>query len=86
MEPEKQQLLSLFCLKFWIVKSLSMLMKLQKGLSPFQPEKVSFEAGRIMLHRIPNYSHKMEILHLKLHLQLEVIKTEFLKRKRRITM
>jgi predicted ABC-type ATPase len=23
-----------------------------KGLSPFQPEKVAFEAGRIMLHRI----------------------------------
>lgn len=27
---------------------------MQRGLSPFQPEKVSFEAGRIMLNRIKN--------------------------------
>jgi len=26
--------------------------EIAKGLSPFQPERVSFEAGRIMLHRI----------------------------------
>ena len=26
--------------------------EIAKGLSPFQPEKVSFEAGRIMIHRI----------------------------------
>ncbi len=26
--------------------------EIAKGLSPFQPEKVSFEAGIIMLHRI----------------------------------
>ena len=26
--------------------------EIAKGLSPFQPENVSFEAGRIMLHRI----------------------------------
>ena len=26
--------------------------EIAKELSPFQPEKVSFEAGRIMLHRI----------------------------------
>lgn len=26
--------------------------EIAKGLSPFQPETVSFEAGRIMLHRI----------------------------------
>ncbi len=26
--------------------------KIARGLSPFQPEKVSFEAGRIMLNRI----------------------------------
>ena len=26
--------------------------EIAKGLSPFQPEKVSFESGRIMLHRI----------------------------------
>ena len=28
--------------------------EIAKGLSPFQPEKVSFEAGRIMLNRINN--------------------------------
>lgn len=28
--------------------------EIAKGLSPFQPEKVSFEAGRIMLERIEN--------------------------------
>ncbi|ANO48658.1 hypothetical protein HUE46_11205 [Flavobacterium columnare] len=26
--------------------------EIAKGLSPFQPEKVAFEAGRIMLHRM----------------------------------
>lgn len=26
--------------------------EIAKGLSPFQPEKVAFEAGRIMLHRL----------------------------------
>ena len=26
--------------------------EIAKGLSPFQPEKVSFEAGRIMLNRL----------------------------------
>lgn len=26
--------------------------EIAKGLSPFQPESVSFQAGRIMLHRI----------------------------------
>ena len=26
--------------------------EIARGLSPFQPEKVAFEAGRIMLHRI----------------------------------
>lgn len=33
--------------------------EIAKGLSPFQPEKVSFEAGRIMLSRI------RELIHLK---------------------
>jgi predicted ABC-type ATPase len=31
--------------------------EIAKGLSPFQPEKVSFEAGRIMLHRIKELMH-----------------------------
>ena len=32
--------------------------EIAKGLSPFQPEKVSFEAGRIMLHRIDELLRK----------------------------
>ncbi|CAM3680422.1 zeta toxin family protein [Flavobacterium chungbukense] len=32
--------------------------EIAKGLSPFQPEKVSFEAGRIMLNRIDELFHK----------------------------
>lgn len=32
--------------------------EIAKGLSPFQPEKASFEAGRIMLNRIDELLHK----------------------------
>ncbi|MCX6209182.1 MAG: zeta toxin family protein [Bacteroidetes bacterium] len=32
--------------------------EIAKGLSPFQPEKVAFEAGRIMLNRIDELLHK----------------------------
>jgi predicted ABC-type ATPase len=32
--------------------------EIAKGLSPFQPEKVSFESGRIMLHRIDELLEK----------------------------
>ena len=31
MELEKQQLLTLYCLKYYYAKNLSMLMRLQKG-------------------------------------------------------
>ena len=34
--------------------------EIAKGLSPFQPEKVSFEAGRIMLHRISELLNQHE--------------------------
>lgn len=34
--------------------------EIAKGLSPFQPEAVSFEAGRIMLHRIEELVHSGE--------------------------
>ena len=36
----------LFCKEFVTADEIA------KGLSPFQPEKVSFEAGRLMLNRI----------------------------------
>lgn len=29
--------------------------EIARGLPPFQPKKVSFEAGRIMIHRIINF-------------------------------
>lgn len=32
--------------------------EIAKGLSPFQPEKVAFEAGRIMLNRIDELLHR----------------------------
>jgi hypothetical protein len=32
--------------------------EIARGISPFQPEKVSFEAGRIMLHRIDDLLNK----------------------------
>jgi predicted ABC-type ATPase len=35
--------------------------EIAKGLSPFQPEKVSFEAGRIMLNRINELLSESEI-------------------------
>jgi len=34
--------------------------EIAKGLSPFQPEKVAIEAGRIMLNRIDNLLHNNE--------------------------
>jgi predicted ABC-type ATPase len=36
--------------------------EIAKGLSPFQPEKVAFEAGRIMLNRIDELIKKEENL------------------------
>ncbi|HMS30737.1 MAG TPA: hypothetical protein PKD32_12865 [Saprospiraceae bacterium] len=50
--------------------------EIAKGLSPFQPEKVSFEAGRIMLNRIDEF-RKVKTSHLKQHFQLKSIKTRF---------
>jgi len=35
--------------------------EIAKGLSPFQPEKVAFEAGRIMLHRIDELLSNNEV-------------------------
>lgn len=60
--------------------------EIAKGLSPFQPEKVSFEAGRIMLTELLNYYLKMKVLLLKPHLRREVIRIEYLKLKRKTIM
>lgn len=40
--------------------------EIAKGFSSFQPEKVAFEAGRIMLHRINELLANNEVLPLKL--------------------
>jgi predicted ABC-type ATPase len=34
--------------------------EIARGISPFQPDKVSFEAGRIMLNRINELLYKSE--------------------------
>ncbi|MFV0554172.1 MAG: hypothetical protein ACK5LR_05655 [Mangrovibacterium sp.] len=39
--------------------------EIAKGLSPFQPESVAFEAGRIMLNRMNEFCMLMKALPLK---------------------
>ena len=39
--------------------------EIAKGLSPFQPDKVAFESGRIMLNRIDELMKEGSILLLK---------------------
>ena len=39
--------------------------EIARGISPFQPEKVSFEAGRIMLNRINELLYRSEIIEAK---------------------
>lgn len=54
--------------------------EIAKGLSPFQPEKVSFEAGRIMLNRIDELlSENRRFAFETIHYPPEVIKLEFLR-------
>lgn len=50
--------------------------EIAKGLSPFQPEKVSFETGRIVLNRINELLSASENLHLKPHYPPGAIKTK----------
>jgi predicted ABC-type ATPase len=59
--------------------------EIAKGLSPFRPEKVSFEAGRIMLKRIDELLSAEENLHLKQLYLLEVIKIKLSKRRQKAT-
>lgn len=56
--------------------------EIAKGLSPFQPEKVAFEAGRIMLHRIDELLKEMKVSLLKQPYQQKVIKTKLKTRSR----
>ncbi len=41
--------------------------EIARGLSPFNPESVAFESGRIMLGRIGNLYKAARLLPLKLH-------------------
>lgn len=50
--------------------------EIAKGLSPFQPEKVSFEAGRIMLNRINELLFKNENFAFEMTLSTKIYKSK----------
>ncbi len=50
--------------------------EIAKGLSPFQPEKVSIEAGRIMLHRIDDLLVKNENFAFETTLSSKIFKNK----------
>lgn len=56
--------------------------EIAKGLSPFQPEKVSFEAGRIMLHRINELLQQNENFAFETTLSTRSYKNKVLEAKR----
>lgn len=55
--------------------------EIAKGLSPFQPEKVSFEAGRIMLNRINELLQENESFAFETTLSTKSYKNKILKAK-----
>lgn len=55
--------------------------EIAKGLSPFQPEKVSFEAGRIMLNRINELLEGNESFEFETTLSTRSYKNKILKPK-----
>ena len=57
--------------------------EIAKGLSPFQPEKVSFEAGRIMLNRINELLSENENFAFETTLSTKSYKTKIQKAKDR---
>lgn len=57
--------------------------EIAKGLSPFQPEKVSFEAGRIMLNRINELLKDNESFAFETTLSTKSYKNKILKAKER---
>lgn len=56
--------------------------EIAKGLSPFQPEKVSFEAGRIMLNRINELLARNESFAFETTLSARTYKNKILKAKK----
>lgn len=57
--------------------------EIAKGLSPFQPEKVSFEAGRIMLNRIEDLLSQNENFAFETTLATRSYKNKVLEAKKR---
>lgn len=55
--------------------------EIAKGLSPFQPEKVAFEAGRIMLNRIDDLFENKENFAFETTLATKTYKQKILKAK-----
>lgn len=55
--------------------------EIAKGLSPFQPEKVSFEAGRIMLNRINEFLKENESFAFETTLSTRSYKNKILQAK-----
>lgn len=53
--------------------------EIAKGLSPFQPEKVAFEAGRIMINRINELLEENEIFAFETTLSTKSHKNKILK-------
>lgn len=56
--------------------------EIAKGLSPFQPEKVSFEAGRIMLKRIDELLNENESFAFETTLSTKSYKNKVLSAKK----
>lgn len=57
--------------------------EIAKGLSPFQPEKVSFEAGRIMLERINELLNENESFAFETTLAARIYKQKVLEAKKK---
>jgi len=57
--------------------------EIAKGLSPFQPEKVSFEAGRIMLKRIKELLNENESFGFETTLSTKSYKNKILNAKQK---
>ena len=55
--------------------------EIARGISPFQPEKVSFEAGRIMLNRINELLYKSERFAFETTLSTKSFKTKIIEAK-----
>ena len=58
--------------------------EIAKGLSPFQPETVSFEAGRIMINRINDLLEENESFAFETTLSTRSYKNKVLKAKERV--